>query len=255
MKKVAIICGAGPVGSAAACALSEAGIDIAVLDENVERAESVVKKLDDVKAIALAYDTADEDSIRTAVQKVEEQMGRVDALFNADLKIKRNAAKDVTLASFETAFKENVLAYFCVARACAEIMAKNGGGRIVNLSSVHSHVADGRHLEYATVTNAINALTRELATNYWKNNIQVNTIVAAFIDGQFPDEMDLDQRQTPEQISLLGRRITPEDLAKTVRFLFTSDTKVVNGSEIRADAGYLTTQYRVGDVPFTKITD
>ena len=132
--------------------------------------------------------------------------------------------------------------------------AAAGGGRIVNLSSVHSHVADGFHMEYAVSTSAINAITRELAVSYWKDNIQVNTVSTCFVDGLFDDALDMDQRQKPEQISLLGRRVTGADVAKTIRFLVTCKTKCVNGSEVRADAGYLTTQYRVGDTPFTKIT-
>lgn len=254
MSKTAVICGIGPVGVAAAKALKETGLNIVLLDEDNTKAQAAARKLGD-GTVAIPYYPRDEATVDEAMKKAFEAFGEINGLLNANLKIQRAQTKDVTGVSIKKAFEENVVWYLYNIKAAAKYMVKSGGGRIVNLSSVHSQVADGYHLEYAAVTNAISAMTRELSVSYWKDNIQVNTLVAAFVDGQYPDGMDMDQRQVPEQISLLGRRLTPEDIAKTIRFLLTSSTKIVTGSEIRADAGYLTTQYRVGDTPFVKITD
>ena len=252
-RKVAVICGAGAMGLANAKALAEAGWSIAVLDEKLEQAEAVLSALpEEARGIALTYNPLCEASMKEAAAKIEAALGRIDALVNNDLEMYRRLSKEITAEDFTHAMDRDARAMFLMARACIAVMAKTGGGRVVNFSSVHSHVADGYHMEYAAATSAINAVTRELATAYWKDNIQANTVMTCFVDGQFPDEMDMDQRQTPERISLLGRRVTPDDVAKTVRFLVTCKTKCVNGSEIRADAGYLPTQYRVGDVPFVK---
>ena len=253
-KKVAVICGAGAMGLANAKALAEAGLRIVVLDEDKAKAQSVIDALpEEAKGFAEVYHPLCEASMKEAVAKVEAAYGRLDALVNNDLEMTRRLNKEISAENFSHAMDRNARAMFLMARAAIAVMAKNGGGRVVNMSSVHSHVGDGYHMEYAASTSAINAVTRELATGYWKDNIQVNTCMTCFVDGQFPDELDMDQRQEPERISLLGRRVTPDDVAKTVRFLVTCKTKCVNASEIRADAGYLPTQYRVGDVPFVKL--
>ena len=255
MKKTAVIYGMGAIGEAVALALNEADMNLVLLDRDIAAAKKVLSSLPDHRhAVAFSCVPLDTSSIETVITKAENLFGGINALFNGNLHMQRKKAREVTDTSFTSSFQSNVLAYFHLARTCAAVMAKSGGGRIVNLSSVHSEVADGLHLEYAAASAAINAMTRELAVSYWKDNIQVNGVMTAFVDGQFPDALDMDQRQKPEQISLLGRRITPEDIARTVRFLMTSHTKIINGSVLRADAGYLTTQYRVGDTPFTKIT-
>jgi len=255
-KKVAVICGAGILGRTVAVALAEAGMKIAVMDSDMARAQSVADVLPrEAGSLAVAYNPLKEDTVITAVSGIGGRLGRIDALVNTDLEIARRLCNEITGETFGHVIERNARCYFFTARACASIMARGGGGRIVNISSVHSHVADGYHMEYAMATSAINALTREMADSYWKDNIQAVTVATCFVDGQFPEEMDMDQRQAPERISLLGRRITAWDVARTVRFFVTSKTKCFNGAEIRADAGYLTTQYRVGDVPFVKITD
>lgn len=254
-RKVAVVSGAGVLGKAAAEALAETGMTIAVLDQSADKAQSALDALPaGTRGLAAACDPLEENSVIAAVTEIGKALGRVDVLVNADLEMSRRLCKEVTEETFSRAIERNARGYFFMARACARVMARGGGGRVVNVSSVHSHVADGCHLEYAVATNAINALTRELADSYWKDNILVVTVATCFVDGQFPDAMDMDQRQEPERISLLGRRLTAQDVAKTIRFLATSKTKCFNGAEIRADAGYLTTQYRVGDVPFVKIT-
>lgn len=253
MNKTAVICGANVIGCAAATALAEVGMNIVMLDADLDKAAQAVRALGD-KAAAVEYNPISEVSVQKAMDEAEAKFGRIDALVWADLVMTRSQFKEVSAGSFAAALERNPVACMYAAKACAPKIAKVGGGRIVNLSSVHSHVADGYHMEYAVATSAINALTRELAVTYWMDNIQVNTVVTCFVDGMFDDEMDMDQRQTPERISLLGRRVTGEDVAKTIRFLVTAKTKCVNGSEVRADAGYITTQYRVGDTPFVKIT-
>lgn len=250
MKKL-ILNGAGNIARAAAVRLAKAGWRVSAFDEDLQKAIGLLDALpESARGVAVQIDPLDEQSIIAAVEK----SGGADALLNSALNIERKLARQIKAGEMEALFARNVAPMFYCARACAPYMKNNGGGRIVNLSSMHSHVADGYHMEYAVTASAINALTRELAASYWADNIQVNTVTTCFVDGQFEDAMDLDQRQSPERISLLGRRVTAEDIAGTVKFLLTSGTKCINGSEIRADAGYLTTQYRVGDTPFVKVT-
>ncbi|MGI6192897.1 MAG: SDR family NAD(P)-dependent oxidoreductase [Christensenellales bacterium] len=250
MKKL-ILNGAGNIARAVAVRMAEQGWQVSVFDEDIVKALELLDALpEENRGIAVKVDWQNEESLKTAVEKA----GGADALFNSALQMERKLAKHIEAGEMEALFARNVTPMFYCARACAPYMKQNGGGRIVNLSSVHAHVADGYHMEYAVTASAINALTRQLAVSYWKDNIQVNTVTTCFVDGQFADELDMDQRQTPERISLLGRRVTAQDVAGTVKFLLTCETKCVNGAEIRADAGYITTQYRVGDAPFVKIT-
>ncbi|MGI6151003.1 MAG: SDR family NAD(P)-dependent oxidoreductase [Christensenellales bacterium] len=250
MKKL-ILNGAGNIAKATAIRMAELGWQVSAFDEDVMRAMDLLDALPEAsRGIAVKVDWLDEQSILRAVEKA----GGANALLNSALQMDRKLAKDIKAGEMEELFARNVTPMFYCARACAPYMKESGCGKIVNLSSVHSHVADGYHMAYAVTTSAINALTRELAVSYWKDNIQVNTVIACFVDGQFEDALDPDQRQSPERISLLGRRVTAEDVAGTIKFLLSCETKCVNGSEIRADAGYLTTQYRVGDAPFVKIT-
>ena len=249
--KQLILNGAGNIAKAAAIRMAELGWKVSVLDEDIQKALDLLDALpESCRGVAAKVDWMDEAGIVAAVEKA----GGGQALLNSALHMERKLAKHIKAGELEGLFARNVAPMFYCARACAPYMKESGGGRIVNLSSVHAHVADGYHLGYAVSTAAVNALTRELAASYWKDNIQVNTVTTCFVDRHFPDELDMDQRQSPERISLLGRRVTAEDVAGTICFLLTCETKCINGAEIRADAGYLTTQYRVGDAPFVKIT-
>lgn len=253
--KVAVVCGDSAVGSAIALALCQAGMNIALLGQSQIAIDRALEAFPETGVWGRTYDALNEESVLDAIDDVIQTYGRIDVLVNANLTIACRPCKQMSPNTFDEMMAANPRAYFLMARACIPHMAKVGHGRIINLSSTHSHVADGYHAEYAMATSAINALTREMAANYWKDNIQMIALVACFIDEQFPDALDMQQRQAPEEISLLGRRVTPTDIARSVRFFATSRTRCVTGSEIRSDAGYLTTQYRVGNVPFTKITD
>lgn len=192
-----------------------------------------------------AADRTEENIVR-ATDEAAKKLGGLGACVWADLTMLRAKVKD---ASGEE-FSKDPAACLFACRAAAKHMAASGGGRIVNVASEHAFVCDGMHAEYAMASAAVCALTRELAANYWEENIQAITVTVAFVDGLFPGELDSDQRQTPEEISLIGRRVTPEDVAKTIRFAVASKTDCLTGGEIRADAGYLTTQYRAGNAPF-----
>ncbi len=239
--KVAIVTGAGRgIGKRIAMDLAKAGASVVVNYAHSEQgALEIVDQIASMNgsAIAVKADISSLEGVDHLVRQAVGEFGRIDILVN-------NAAVDPTEDFFEVteAFWDRVDntnlkgAFFC-AQACAREMVKLGKGKIVNISSVHGTLTMPRYAVYASTKGGINAMTRQLALDLAKFNIQVNAIAPGATEVEKLADNPLHDKEHVGSLIPLGRIGYPEDVANVVAFLASPEADYVTGQIITVDGG------------------
>lgn len=241
--KTALVTGAGiGIGRGIALQLAADGADVVVnyrssAQEALETAEQI--RAMGRRALAIQADVSDVRDIRRMVDEAVAQFGGVDVLVN-------NSAIDPTVDFFEVTeelwdrvIDTNLKGTFFCAQACAAHMKARGrGGKIVNISSVHGTLTMPRYSAYAASKGGMNALTRQLALDLAKINVQVNAIAPGATEVEKFSRIDPnhDKDRIGEQIPL-GRIGYPDDVAKVVSFFASSGSDFVTGQVVTVDGG------------------
>jgi 3-oxoacyl-[acyl-carrier protein] reductase len=249
--KVAIITGAGQgIGLAYAERFLAEGAKVVVAELNDERAESAMKRLaGQGDATFVKTDIASEESANACAAAVEAQHGTIDVLIN-------NAAiyydidnSNNDFAYLQKVFGVNLHGAWLMARACAPVMVRNGGGRIINQSSGAAYTYNipmdmGEFHEvsafsYSQTKWGIIGLTKFLAGQLGPYNVTVNCIAPGVTMTEAtkkivpPEFIDM----IPEFMSAMKKKLEPEDLAGTAVYFASDDAKLVTGQVICVDGG------------------
>jgi NAD(P)-dependent dehydrogenase (short-subunit alcohol dehydrogenase family) len=256
--KVAIVTGSGAnIGEACVKALANEGAAVVVADINIEGAEKVAADINAAggKAIAHHINLLEEDTIAAVVAATKTAYGRLDILHNnaADTRPAQMAADamitELEQSTWDSAYAVNVRGTMLMTKHCIPLMLASGGGSIINTSSGTSLLGDVFNPAYSSSKAAVNALTRNTATQFGKQNIRCNAILPGLIltplsRSMLPKEMlDLLEKHT-----LMPRLGQPDDIAKALLFLASDDSSFVTGQTISIDGGISHHQAHVGDV-------
>lgn len=236
--------GGGGIGRATALALGENGIDVAVhYFKNDEGAKCTVSKLREMgrKAEAFQADLSNGEKARKLVREVEKQFGHIDILVNnaGDL-VERKPLLEMTEELWRNVIDLNLTSAFFCTQEVARHMAGNGGGVIVNVSSLAAHNGGGPGaVAYATAKGAMISFTKATAKELAPKGIRVNAVAPALIGetnfhGRFTSREAFDNtvRTIP-----LGRAGTPDDVARVIRFLVSDDAAYLVGETIDISGG------------------
>jgi len=241
--KVALVTGSSRgIGKKTAIRLAEKGYDIVVnyvrSKAAAEETAQEIKKLGR-KAIVVRAHVGDVEKVKAMFQTINEEFGRLDVFIN-------NAASGVQLPLMELEEKHwnwtldiNSKALLFCAQEAAKLMEKNGGGKIVSLSSLGSIRYIENYTLVGTSKAAVEALTRYLAVELAPKNIVVNAVSGGAVDTDalkhFPNRDELIQealRKTPA-----GRMVEIDDLVNTILFLVSDDASMIRGQTIIVDGG------------------
>lgn len=241
--KVALVTGAARgLGRACALALAEAGADVALGLRDIGTAPDLVQDIESMgrRALSLQMDVSSMEQIKSAVEKAVKHFGRIDILVNNVGVAPANPAEKVTEQDYDTTMDLNVKASFFTAQAVGKQMIKQGGGRVINMSSQAGFVALQDEAIYCTSKAAINHLTRNLASEWAKYNITVNAVAPTFIEtpGTEPWLNDPDFRQSVIDRIPLGRIGKPVEVAGPVVFLASDAASLITGSVLLIDGGW-----------------
>ncbi len=241
--KVALITGAGRgLGKSCALALANAGADIALGLRDVSTAldlESEIKAMGR-RVIRVQMDVSTVQEIRSAVEEVINKFGRIDILVNNVGVAPANPAEKVTEADYDLTMNLNVKAMFFTSQAVAEHMIKQGSGRMINMSSQAGSIALDDESVYCMSKAAVNHMTKNLASEWAKYNIQVNAVAPTFIEtpGTEPWLKDPEFRQSVLDRIPLGRIGKPMEVAGAVVFLASNAASLITGEIIMIDGGW-----------------
>jgi 7-alpha-hydroxysteroid dehydrogenase len=238
--QVAIVTGAGAgIGRAISELFAAAGASVVVSDLKKESAEAVANhiKQRSGRAVGLGCDVTDEGARRRLVEDALKAFGKVTILVN-------NAGGggpkpfDMPMETFEWAYKLNVFSLFHLTQLCAPEMEKNGGGAILNISSMAGENKNQKMASYGSSKAAVNHLTRNIAFDLGPKNIRVNAIAPGAIRTDA-----LATVLTPEiekamlQHTPLSRLGEASDIAYAALFLCSSASAWISGQVLTVSGG------------------
>ena len=243
--RAAIVTGSGRgIGRATARALANYGARVMVCDINDEWGMEVVKEIRENGGIAeyCHCDVADTLQVKEMVKVTVEAFGTVDILVNNAGIIKRCDAVDVTEADWDTVIDINEKVVFFLSQAFAkQYIKQQDGGKIINVASMLSYQGGIRVPSYTASKSAIMGLTKALANEWAKYNINVNAIAPGYMATNNTAQLRSDDDRSDEILSRIpaGRWGTPEDMQGAVVWLASKASDYVNGYTVAVDGGWL----------------
>ena len=240
--KVAIITGAtSGIGKAVAIALSKKGAVVVVVGRRVDEGRAVVDQIVQAGGVASFYkaDVSKEGEIEAMVTFTVEKYGRLDLAFNNAGVFSRGPTTDITEADYLHVFNLNVWGVLASMKHEIRAMLKNGGGSIVNCSSVVGHRGLPELQIYSASKHAVEGLTKSVAKEYAKQGIRVNSVAPGptltEILAKVPEEVVNGLKSTVPQ----GRIADPEEIVPAVLHLLDPASSFTTGISIAVDGGIL----------------
>lgn len=241
--KIAVITGASKgLGKAMALALSRAGAAIALVSRDAEKLRSVEQEIVNSggKAAVFTADVRDEGQVREVEAQVSGRLGKAQILINnAGINIRKNLI-DFTLEEWQSVVDTSLTSSFLMCRAFVPHMRGTGYGRILNLTSIMSHVSLPGRAAYSASKAALLGLIRALALELAPEGITVNGISP----GPFGTEMNLPIMQNPELNAQflasvpVGRWGKVEEIGSLAAYLCSEEAGYITGTDILIDGGW-----------------
>jgi NAD(P)-dependent dehydrogenase (short-subunit alcohol dehydrogenase family) len=246
--RVAIVTGAASgIGRAVAITFAREGARVVVADiQERSRLDSetpetvVVIREAGGQALFVETDVTRGAEVEALVDETCRQFGRVDILVNNAGVFIRNPITEVSNDEWRAVLDLNVGGYFNTCRRVIPEMLKQGGGKIINMSSIHGFRGTGTATTYCASKGAVENLTKQLAVEYGKRNIYVNAIAP----GTIKTAMSKPFREDPailadyERHTLLPRLGDPQDVANCALFLASHESDFVHGHTLVCDGGW-----------------
>lgn len=237
--KVSLVTGFdSETGRAIAVALAREGSKIAGCCKSSDQSQESLREVEKAggEGMVVTGDVSETAAAESIVKATMDKFGRLDILVNygAARRIV-GSVMDVTDKDFEEEMRVDLKGLMTLSRAAIPVIARGGGGAIVNLSSIAGSGVKGRALRSASKA-AVNSLTVAMALDYGAQNIRVNAVLVG-------PTLTAQIRQRPEQLkqlqddAVLKRLHTPEDVGAAVLFLASDDAKNITGILLPLDAG------------------
>jgi len=251
MRATAIVTGAGRgIGRAIAARLARLAMKVALLDVNLELAETAAAELraNGTETRAYRVDLHDVSRLPGMVEQIASEWGSLDVLVNNAGIMRITPLVDVTEAEWDDVLGVNLKAAFFCLQACARIMIGQGRGRIVNIASISGLGARPDHVHYAAAKAGLISVTQSAALALAPHGITVNAVVPGIVDTPMQREVQMARgarlgvsveeamARAAENVPL-GRLATPEDVAEAVAFLISPEAGYMTGQLLVMDGG------------------
>ena len=244
-RRVALVTGASRgLGQSMAIALAEAGADLVTLSrydsgETGKAVTAVGRRFSQVCCDLRKASVAD---LQQVVTQVVATMGRLDILVNNAGIIRRAPALEFSEADWDDVLQIDLKALFFLSQAAAREMVKQGGGKIINVASVLAFQGGFLVPSYTAAKSSVAGVTRALANEWAKHNINVNAIASGYMATDITAPLRADPNRSTAILDRIpaGRWGTPEDLGGIVVFLASSASDYMFGSIVPVDGGWLT---------------
>jgi 2-deoxy-D-gluconate 3-dehydrogenase len=240
--KVAVVTGAGRgLGQAAACALAEAGADVALLGRTERELEATADLIREMgrRAITVVTDVTSEDSVEEAAATVTEKFGRVDILVNNAGIATVAPLLEMTVSDLRRVMDTNVLGVFLCSRAFGAHMVAQRKGTIINIASIAGLVGEADTTAYSASKGAIIAFTKSLAIEWARHNVTVNAIAPGYFRTDLNKKALDDVQIGPKIVARIPQRRVgqPEELGPLVAYLASDVARFMTGSVLVIDGG------------------
>ena len=247
--KVGIVTGGnGGIGKGIARGLLECGATVVIAGRNKAKCEAAVADLGKIgpPVSAFVMDVTVEAECKAVVAETVKRHGRVDILVNnagggANTGVPSTPPDEMAVEGFRKIIDANLTSTFMLSQAAYPEMKKTGGGKIINVGSMASYIGGALWTAYGPAKSGIVQLSKNCASAWAKDNIQVNTILPGYIDTDMTKRL---QAMTALHERALGRTAagrlgTPDDFAGIAAFLASSASDFITGADIAVDGGML----------------
>ena len=250
--KVAVVTGAGSGIGAAIAALfarQQAHVVILDLDEAAGRRTADAVQAEGGRADVHACDVSNSRDVTKVCRAIEDAHERIDILVNNAGIAHVGTIEGTTEEDFDRLYAVNVKGVYLCARAVIPIMLRQGGGVILNMASIASHIGLPDRFAYGMTKGAVYTMTMSIAVDYVKKNIRCNCISPArvhtpFVDAYVARHYAGREEEVLRQLSAyqpIGRMGTPEDVAYLALYLCSDEAAFVTGQAYPIDGGVLAT--------------
>lgn len=240
-KTVLVTGGSRGIGRATIIEFAKRGYNVVINYLNSEKnALDLKKEVEEkyqVKALTIKADISNEIEIKKMVEKVITEFGKIDCLVNnAGIAID-TTYEDKTKENFMKILETNLVGPFLVCKEVAKCMIQKKEGTIINVSSTNGiDTIYPESLDYDASKAGLISLTKNLAKVY-APYIRVNSVAPGWVETEMNKELDIEFINKENEKILLNRFAKPEEIAKVIAFLASSDASYINGEIIRVDGG------------------
>ena len=241
--KVALVTGAARgIGEAIALTLAREGADVVVTDVDLEGAQRVAQEIEGLgrKAKAIQADVSQREAVQGLVSEAVSVFGQIDILVNNAGIIRRGTFVDHSPQDWEKVLSVNLGGTFNCTQEVVPLMIQQGGGKIINISSVVGKMGDlASAPSYGTSKGAINTFTKSLARELAPYGINVNAVAPHAIETDMSREWSEEKRRQIVEAIPLKRLGKPEEVAEVVAFLASDGAGFITGQILDVNGGYL----------------
>ena len=235
-KNIIITGATGGIGSSIIKKLNEAGANILASGTRIEKLEDLKKNFEKVKI--LKFDISQNDKIEEFIDNATKELGgNLDCIINNAGITQDNLAIRMSLEEWKKVIDINLTSTFLLSKFAIKKMLKNKSGKIVNITSVVGHTGNLGQANYTASKAGIIAMSKSLAIEYAKKNINVNCISPGFIKTAMSDKIDDKIKEVIMSKIPSARLGEPEDIANAVLFLSSNESSYINGETLHVNGG------------------
>jgi NAD(P)-dependent dehydrogenase (short-subunit alcohol dehydrogenase family) len=242
-KVVLVTGGTSGIGRSTALAFAEAGAKVVVAGRRESEGQAVVSEIKAAggEALFVRTDVAQEAEVKALVEKTVATYGRLDVAFNNAGVEWLGPLTEASEVDYRRVFDTNVWSIITSLKYEVPAMLKNGGGSIINTSSIAGHLGFAGASIYVASKHAVEGITKTAALEFAKQGIRVNAVAPAAIETAMVDRFagaEGEQRDYLASLHPIGRMGRVEEIANPVLFLASDAASFITGESLKIDGGF-----------------
>ncbi|WP_435148390.1 3-oxoacyl-ACP reductase FabG [Candidatus Pelagibacter bacterium nBUS_32] len=235
-KNIIVTGASGGIGNSIIKKLNKAGANILASGTRTEKLEELKKNFTNIKI--LKFDISQSEKIEEFIENATNELGgSLDGIINNAGITQDNLAIRMSLDEWQKVININLTSTFLMSKFAIKKMLKNKSGKIVNITSVVGHTGNLGQANYTASKAGIVAMSKSLAIEYAKKNINVNCISPGFIKTTMTDKIDDKFKEIIVSKIPSARLGEPDDIANAVLFLSSDQSSYINGETLHVNGG------------------
>ena len=234
-KNIIVTGASGGIGNSIIEKLNQSGANILASGTRIEKLEELKGKYGNIKT--LKFDISQSDKIEEFIENASKQLGGLDCIVNNAGVTQDNLAIRMNFGEWKKVIDINLTSTFLMSKFAIKRMLKSKKGKIINITSVVGHTGNLGQANYTASKAGIIAMSKSLAIEYAKKNININCISPGFIKTAMTDKIDEKFKEVIISKIPSARLGEPEDVANAVIFLASSHSDYINGETLHVNGG------------------
>jgi 3-oxoacyl-[acyl-carrier protein] reductase len=234
-KNIIVTGASGGIGNSIVEKLNECGANVLASGTRLEKLEELKKRFNKIKI--LKFDISQSDKIEEFIDNAANELGGLDCIVNNAGITQDNLAIRMSIDEWKKVIDVNLTSTFLMSKFAIKKMLKNKKGKIINITSVVGHTGNLGQANYTASKAGLVAMSKSLAIEYAKKNINVNCISPGFIKTAMTDKIDEKFKEVIVSKIPSARLGEPEDIANAVLFLASDNSNYINGETLHVNGG------------------